>query len=274
MSNTQKRIASALVLCLIMAISIYLGTKVTVSVFGIVSMIAIDEIVCNFFKRKRFSFHYFLSQIFFIVPYTYLFFVSNSFLLNEKIIYGSVALNLLLMIYLFFVDMDSRILKKVGQLFPEFSSLLLFFPLIALSSLTFYGEWRMLLATILLVNFGMDTGAWLIGKNFGKNKLWKKVSPNKTIEGLLGGMFTSGVVGCLAWQGFFGNVSPIYFVLFAFLGAMSQVGDLIQSKIKRQVGVKDSSSLIPGHGGVYDRIDSLIFLSPFFMMVLKLIYNK
>jgi phosphatidate cytidylyltransferase len=274
MSNTQQRIASALVLSSIVAFTIFLGVKATITLFGIVSVVAIDEIICNFFNRKRFSLHYVLSEVFFIVPYVYIFFVCNSLQLNGLLIYGSIALNLFLIFYLFFVEIESKLLHKTGQFFPEISSLLLLFPLIALSTLTFYPEWRMLLATILLVNFGMDTGAWLFGKNFGKHKLWKKVSPNKTIEGLLGGMFTSGLVGCIAWQGFFGGVSPLYFVLFAFLGAMSQVGDLIQSKIKRQVGVKDSSSLIPGHGGVYDRIDSLIFLAPFFIMVLKLIYNK
>ena len=62
------------------------------------------------------------------------------------------------------------------------------------------------------------------------------------------------------------------FGLFCILGVLSQVGDLVQSKIKRQFGVKDSSQLIPGHGGVYDRIDSLIFLAPFYATVIRYFY--
>ncbi len=115
----------------------------------------------------------------------------------------------------------------------------------------------------------MDTGAWFFGKNFGKNKLWPAVSPKKTVEGLIGGMIVAAVCSTVFWNAAFPVFHWYYALIFAFCGLISQVGDLVQSKLKREFEIKDSSNLIPGHGGVYDRIDSLIFLSPFFVIVVK-----
>jgi len=111
----------------------------------------------------------------------------------------------------------------------------------------------------------MDTGAWFFGKKFGKNKLWPSVSPNKTVEGLIGGMILSGLLGGICFHLLYNQFSISLFFLFCFLGLLAQLGDLLQSKMKRQVGIKDSSNLIPGHGGVFDRVDSLFFLTPFFL---------
>lgn len=108
-------------------------------------------------------------------------------------------------------------------------------------------------------------------KALRKHKLWEAVSPKKTREGLIGGVLTSGILGALLWFIFFHRISIQLFVLFMFLGAISQVGDLIQSKIKRQFEVKDSSSLIPGHGGVYDRVDGLLFMAPVFIFFLQFV---
>ena len=107
-----------------------------------------------------------------------------------------------------------------------------------------------------------DTSAYYFGKYLGKRKLCPKVSPKKTIEGAIGG-FLGSTIGC----GVFGiivstyvpEVSIIhYFLIGALCGVMGQFGDLVASTIKRYVGLKDYSNLIPGHGGVLDRFDSIL----------------
>ena len=272
MSNTQKRIASALVLALAVSACVYYGIESTLGFILFFSLVAIDEIFCNFFKKKRFSLNYFISQIVYVIPFVYFFFLDAAPGLVSVFVNAALLMNIFMIVYLFYINMESDFISKLGDKFPYLAGVMILLPMMSLGSMTYFAKWRELMAILLLVNFGMDTGAWFFGKNFGKHKLWPAVSPNKTIEGLIGGILTSGVVGGLFWQIFFDTMSIQHFIFFAFLGLMSQVGDLIQSKIKRQVGVKDSSALIPGHGGVYDRIDSLIFLAPFFVTALKYFY--
>lgn len=272
MSNTQLRIVSALIMASLVVLGIYVGPVLTWALMGLLGVITVDEIHVNFFRNKRFSFGYFISLFMFLIPYCYLFYYEHNANLLELNNIIAIAVNLILIVYLFFTHIDSNHLVRILEKFPQTSAIMIGFSFISLATVVLMEKWQALLAVLLLVNFGMDTGAWFFGKNFGKHKLWETVSPKKTVEGLLGGMFTSSVVGCLAWYLIFGEMKTIYLVLFAILGAMSQVGDLVQSKLKRQVGVKDSSALIPGHGGVYDRVDSLIFLSPFYVLVLKVIH--
>ena len=122
----------------------------------------------------------------------------------------------------------------------------------------------------LLVVWAMDVGAYIVGSNLKGPKLAPKISPNKTWSGLFGGIFLAVAVSEL-YFGLFAhykliaidtNSEIIFAVLSGLVAALSQVGDLIESAIKRHVNVKDSSNLIPGHGGIFDRIDGLIFVAP------------
>ncbi|GGE25236.1 phosphatidate cytidylyltransferase [Marinithermofilum abyssi] len=116
---------------------------------------------------------------------------------------------------------------------------------------------------VLAVTWANDTGAYFIGRKWGKRKLWPAVSPNKTREGSLGGLLLSLVVswGLLA---FFPQLGEWWTVtgLALLIGVAGQLGDLVESAIKRTTGVKDSGSLLPGHGGILDRFDSLLFVFP------------
>lgn len=113
---------------------------------------------------------------------------------------------------------------------------------------------------IILVIWATDTGAYFVGKHLGKHKLWPAISPNKTIEGSLGGIGLALIISVL-----FAIAVPQFLPLFTILAfgftisVIGQIGDLVESAWKRTSGVKDSGTLLPGHGGILDRFDSLLF---------------
>ncbi|HIC0139095.1 TPA: phosphatidate cytidylyltransferase [Streptococcus agalactiae] len=118
----------------------------------------------------------------------------------------------------------------------------------------------------LFIVWATDIGAYMIGRQFGQRKLLPSVSPNKTIEGSLGGI-ASAIVVAFFFMLFDKTVyAPhsflVMLVLVAIFSIFGQFGDLVESSIKRHFGVKDSGKLIPGHGGILDRFDSMIFVFP------------
>ena len=116
--------------------------------------------------------------------------------------------------------------------------------------------------TIFIVAFLTDTFAYFTGYLFGKHKLIPKVSPKKTIEGSIGGVVGS-TVGCIVF-GYLFNLDMTAMIIIGSIGSViAQFGDLFASSIKRYVGIKDYGKLIPGHGGVLDRFDSVISVAPF-----------
>lgn len=117
-----------------------------------------------------------------------------------------------------------------------------------------------LLGFIMLVVFTTDMGAYFIGSKIGKRKLVPKISPNKTIEGAAGGIFSALILAAIYLTFFSFNYS--YFIMLAIaliLSVAGQFGDLIASRLKRHFNVKDAGTIFPGHGGVLDRFDSVLF---------------
>lgn len=150
------------------------------------------------------------------------------------------------------------------------SLFLMFIPLIHSME---YGKF--LVWFVLAAAWGTDIFAYLTGKAIGKHK-FSKISPNKTIEGCIGGIIGAIVFGVgLAFAFnmiFHTNFSYITILLIEIvLSVVGQIGDFAASSIKRYVGIKDFSNLIPGHGGILDRLDSVIFIAPFAYMLLKLL---
>lgn len=135
---------------------------------------------------------------------------------------------------------------------------------------------RIVLWFVLLAGWGTDIFAYFVGKYFGTHK-FSEISPNKTIEGCVGGTIGATIL-IVAYAAICNNVfgMDINYLLIDGIGILlsiiGQVGDLAASSIKRYVGIKDFSHLIPGHGGMLDRIDSLIFIAPFAYILLHLIY--
>lgn len=125
---------------------------------------------------------------------------------------------------------------------------------------------------IITTTYLCDIGAFIVGKSIGKNKLIPRVSPNKTIEGAVGGWLFGFLGGILVFcSGKLLVYNDIYFGFYIFMAAtlpiVSQIGDLSFSLIKRNYNVKDFGSLIPGHGGILDRIDSIIFTLIYFISI-------
>jgi phosphatidate cytidylyltransferase len=134
------------------------------------------------------------------------------------------------------------------------------FPAIALIAIREDPDYGLLaILYLFLVVWSADTGAFFVGRLFGGPRLAPSISPNKTWSGLFGGAFFAGLAG-LAFALWLGNTSaPMLTALSVFLAMVSQGGDLGESFIKRVFGIKHSSGLIPGHGGVLDRLDGLVF---------------
>ena len=116
---------------------------------------------------------------------------------------------------------------------------------------------------VLFTLWATDSGAYFVGKSFGKNKLWPEISPNKTVEGAIGGVICALLVALLfSLFTEIGESLTKLLVMGTVIAVFGQMGDLVQSAFKRHYGVKDSGNILPGHGGILDRSDSWIFVFP------------
>lgn len=135
-----------------------------------------------------------------------------------------------------------------------------------------------LLILTMLIGIISDIAAYFIGRKFGKHKLCAKLSPNKTIEGAVGGtlctvILLTTITGAVAGADIITVDYPLLIIYLFFASIAGQVGDLALSAVKRIVGIKDYGSLLPGHGGILDRFDSFLFIVPFTLLFLSLGFN-
>lgn len=135
-----------------------------------------------------------------------------------------------------------------------------------------YGiQWIFLLLVIVMAG---DTAAFYVGSSLGKRKLYPLVSPKKSVEGMLGGLAGSVAGTFLAKAAFFPQLSSVDCIVAALLvGMLGQLGDLFESLLKRSFGVKDSGSIFPGHGGMLDRLDSILFAAPMLYIYVHYFYR-
>lgn len=124
---------------------------------------------------------------------------------------------------------------------------------------------------IFIVSWGADSGAYFVGNKFGKRKLAPTVSPKKSVEGAIGGMATAAILA-VGLSLYFESDFALYAGIIGALGSILSIfGDLIASKIKREMGIKDYGKIMPGHGGAMDRFDSLILVTPFVYYAILLV---
>jgi phosphatidate cytidylyltransferase len=116
-----------------------------------------------------------------------------------------------------------------------------------------------------------DTGAYLVGRKFGKTKLFERISPKKTWEGSIGGVFFGLLLGYLNSQIFDGLDTPTWMAIAVIVVIFGSLGDLVESLFKRSLGIKDSGKILPGHGGVLDRFDGIFISAPMVYTFLKIL---
>lgn len=268
MNETKTRIISAAVLlCVFLISTVIFGKTGLLLLVGLMGVLCVDEVFINFLKKNRGSAFYFFAQLSFSVGYFYLNFTQEGKVFYPLILNTALILNAALLIYLFFDPMNKSLFKRLINSNSYIVGLFFLLPFASLSYIVLQAGWVKLVILLLILNFSVDIGAWFFGKKYGKKKLWPSISPNKTVNGTVGGVISSVVLGAILSIFFYGQASILLISTFVLVALSSQIGDLIQSKFKRQFSIKDSSRLIPGHGGVYDRLDSLLFMSPFYVII-------
>lgn len=271
MSNTSQRVISALIMAFIVCFAVYKGIIPSLVLIGIISILVLDEFLTNFLKVKRFSVPYIVNYLSLIISFYYINFISESFLFFRVFNYIGLIIICLLTYYLFLSKMESLKSIKFVKKNPYFAMIFTLTLFINLSTIVHYPMWKSYIFMLAILVFSVDTAAWFWGKNFGKKKLWPSVSPKKTQIGFIGGVVSSVIISSFFWNFLINKPSILLIMAFVFLACCAQLGDLVQSKLKRQFGIKDSSNLIPGHGGVYDRVDSILFVSPLFLLMIKIL---
>ncbi|QNF35934.1 phosphatidate cytidylyltransferase [Adhaeribacter swui] len=187
-----------------------------------------------------------LSALYALPPILFFVFISELFRKKEQP-FVNIALTLLGMLY---VGGSFSMLPILGFLNGQYS-------------------WQVIMGTLLLI-WTSDSGAYFAGKTFGRHKLFPRISPGKTWEGWIGGAVFSLAVGYVLSMYLLDLALPYWLGIALIVSIFGVLGDLIESLLKRSLQVKDSGTIIPGHGGILDRFDSLLLVVPFIVAFLKL----
>ncbi|HFC00552.1 MAG TPA: phosphatidate cytidylyltransferase, partial [Phaeodactylibacter sp.] len=175
-----------------------------------------------------------------------------------------ILLALLFLIFIFELFTNSKKpFSNIGNIFLGFFYIGASFALIqfiAINNGVFYPK---IILGLLLLTWANDTGAYVIGSQVGKTPLFPRISPNKTWEGSLGGVVVTFVIAWLLGVYVKKLSTTDWLVLAGLVSVFGSIGDLIESMLKRSLGVKDSGNIMPGHGGFLDRFDAFMFLLPF-----------
>lgn len=252
-------LAAVVLLPLLLAVVLFLPKICTAVLFGVMCAIAVRELLVGtgLVKHKRLV-TYGMLVAFFVAIWSGV---------------SSVYALALLGVFSLFVIMAIELLMFHSEMrFEEFAliflaGIVLPYLLCAVVRLHNRNYGRVLILLPFVISFASDTGAYFVGCFFGKHKLAPNISPKKTVEGLAGGVagaIIGVVIYCLVMKFSLGFAVNYYCIpLYGILGSFGAVlGDLCFSVIKRQTGIKDYGNLIPGHGGILDRFDSMIVVAP------------
>jgi phosphatidate cytidylyltransferase len=279
MGETLKRTISGAVYILLLLSSILYSTESFLILFGIFLIISLSEF-CNLIHVNKFIpivFGAFLYVLIILISNYNSFKTENIQTLDLILLVTTLLISIKCIVFLF----DDSI-KKINSL-SKYLYLLgyITLPFVFITKISFgvndYNP-KIIIGLFILI-WTNDTFAYIVGKSVGRHKLYEKISPKKTIEGFIGGLLFAIFAGYLIStyvikpSAQFSNKSILIWVIIAVIvGVIGTVGDLIESKFKRIAGVKDSGKIMPGHGGVLDRLDSVIFVAPFIFLFYKILY--
>ena len=259
MTNFLNRSFIALIYSSIFLVCLFYNST-TFSVLGvIITILVIREFsrICNLSIIK---------SLIGIVTYILLIYFLNN---NNELSYILLAISILTNIYLLFnllMNKSFRFKKIPSFLLLLFHITLSLFYLFQLPILNNSYEPTYILFLLIIV-WTSDSAGYFFGIKYGKRKLMKSISPKKTVEGLVASLFFSMIISLIfGYIINYKNLIEIVVIGF-FVSVFGSAGDLIESKFKRQSGMKDSGNLLKSHGGIYDRLDSLIFTAPFIYLL-------
>lgn len=264
-----KRITSALLGFPLVVIILVFGNKYIVDIaFAIIAALSLHEYF-NAFKAKAKPVIWIGYVAAALIAFIHIFPLEHAITIVSILIPSAITV---LFLQVILTNMKTNV-NDIAITFFGICYIPLFLMFIPLSNGLENG--RILVWYILIAAWGTDIFAYLVGRTIGKHK-FSKISPNKSIEGCIGGIIGAVVLilvytyMCNTW--FALNISYIYVTIFGIiLSIVGQIGDFAASSIKRYVEIKDFSNLIPGHGGMLDRIDSVIFIAPFAYMLFSLL---
>jgi len=258
-------VALILFLCVILLNSVFPLTFVIA--LSLLNLMATREVLCNTKFSNHTAFSIWAIIYSFIAPSVYCYFADYVSAITLLYVLGVVILTL-------------RYHKESGALniaasiaFPIIISYA-FSALLFLCSASDKGLFYFYLT--LIFAWGSDTGAYFAGTFFGKHKLCPQISPKKTVEGVIGGIITSmilsfGLYSLYTYAFGYEGINLIHIIISAaILSPVGVIGDLFASQLKRKCGIKDYGNIMPGHGGVLDRFDSVLLIAPCFYMYLSL----
>lgn len=270
MTNLLKRALSGIVFVSVLIFSILYSKISFIFLFFILMILCLYEFK-KMIKLKS-VFPYLIGTLFFVFGN-----ILNVQDVPSRLIFEYVGVALFLSIFITFASIlfakKEEVISHLGKIFLSIIYIVVPFTLIVqipfLNSSFNYVNTTIL--GVFLLIWTNDTFAFIVGKNFGKNKLLERISPNKTIEGFVGGMVFTFILSFLLANQFTTLSLTQWVVIAGIVSIFGVLGDLIESMFKRQAGVKDSSNFIPGHGGFLDRFDSVIFAAPFIFIYLQLV---
>ena len=262
-NETQTRAASGLLYIVLLIGATLFSTISFTFLFAVFMVIAVYEF------SKLVEINIYFSLVFAILIFT-IFQLSTFKSLNVLLIF-TILTSIWLLFELFYPHEISQnnILKKYFFLLGY-----AIFPFIILLKTPFLNTvfTPQIIIGIFILIWTNDTFAYLVGKTIGKHKLFERISPKKTIEGFLGGLLFTSIAGYIIQHYFSFFSTTLWMQIAVLVTVFGTLGDLIESRFKRMAGVKDSGNIMPGHGGILDRLDSIIFAIPFIFLLLNYVF--